>query len=124
MGMLVISAGGVVWEPSQTVARLFVAGVQALEQFLGESSGVHPPESDEILLEPDKLEVFIAHLLGRLQHTNNAAIWSLCEGPTALLLALHHRASGHWLPVAEDLQEVAQRAGGALGARGATGSLN
>ncbi|MGH4035201.1 DUF6086 family protein [Actinomycetota bacterium Odt1-20B] len=96
MGITVSQYFGVgddtLWNPSNTVARLFLRQVAVFEAELGLPSGIGPIENDECDIDPDVLGEFARTLLAHYRRTQHPVLAALCEGFLATLLVLAERA--------------------------------
>ncbi|MGH4034125.1 DUF6086 family protein [Actinomycetota bacterium Odt1-20B] len=80
------------WNPSNTVARLFLRQVAVFEAELGLPSGIGPMENDECDIAPDVLGEFAHALLAHYRRTHHPVLAALSEGFLATLLVLAQRA--------------------------------
>ncbi|WP_131803439.1 MULTISPECIES: DUF6086 family protein [Pseudofrankia] len=109
MGVLFEIAGETVWEPGQKVARLFLAQVRALEEATGSPSGLSASFDDEIAIDVEKFEEFIAATTSLIARSNSRALMALVRGPLRIMLALHERHTDAPFPFTPDLQSAADR---------------
>lgn len=92
--------GNDVWNPSNSVARLFVDQGGSLSRLLNVKSGIGDIVEDECRVDRQAFEVFTALLVVKYQEANNAALQSLLSGFIPIALVLVQRAGGpsHAIP--------------------------
>lgn len=78
-----------VWNPSSSVADVFMQHVLALEQLVGLPSGLSPGNSDEIEIDSNTLRAFLGELHARLAISNHRALLSLTAPASKILCALY-----------------------------------
>lgn len=81
-----------VWNPSNTVARLFVAQATALGEIFNNGSGVGRIVDDEVQIDASQFAAFVASLVGEYERSNNHALRSLVEGFLGVSLVILERA--------------------------------
>ena len=80
----------VVWNPSNGVARAFLAMTAAAEEFVGVASGFSAVVSDEVTVDVPQLRVFRA-AMGEVTHRATAHMF---QGYLECLAVMQARASG------------------------------
>ncbi|MCM2412806.1 DUF6086 family protein [Streptomyces sp. RKAG290] len=86
--------GNDVWNPSSSVARLFVDQGASLSRLLNVDSGIGEIVEDECRVDGPAFEGFTALLVAKYQEVNNAALRSLLSGFIPLALVLVQRTGG------------------------------
>ena len=80
------------WNPSSSVAVLFMRHVAALEKMVGAPSGLSPSDSDEIEVDAAALGgAFLDRLAQRIAQSNHRALLSLTSPAGQILCALYAR---------------------------------
>ncbi|MFB7761752.1 DUF6086 family protein [Streptomyces xiamenensis] len=80
------------WNPSNSVARIFVGQVLTLSDEMAIESGVGEIIEDECEIDGDAFPAFLHALLLRHGNSNNQALRSLLEGVLAVGLVIAERA--------------------------------
>ncbi len=96
----------IVWDPSNTVARLFVGEAAAVASAFGLESGIGEIIEDECELDLPVLEAFVAGLVRRYHEATHPMLRSLTVGFIATVSVLVERAGGR-LPSGEADQVAA-----------------
>lgn len=84
MGVIFESDSGVLWEPSQRIAQLFVMQLRGLEHVFGLSAGVSDIVADESRVDISVLRHFVARVAFEFTDTTNASLRSLTGGVFAV----------------------------------------
>ncbi|MCX4748852.1 DUF6086 family protein [Kitasatospora sp. NBC_01287] len=84
----------VVWDASNTVARLYTAQVEAVAGTLGLASGIGEIVEDECEIDPPTLEGFLGELLRQYHRATHPILRSLTVGVIATSLVLLDRVGG------------------------------
>jgi hypothetical protein len=95
----------VLWDPSNTVARLFAGEAEAVASAFGLASGIGDIIEDECEIDLPVLEAFLAELVRQYHQATHPILRSLTVGFIATASVLVERAGGQ-LP-AGDAQQVA-----------------
>jgi hypothetical protein len=106
MGIIVSFNDHIVWEPSQTVGRLFVEQIRTLEHMLNTDSGVTNIVADEVEIDGDKFADFIDICIDTLSRSNNGPLVVMASGCLAVSLSLYAMASGIWPTLPENLNSL------------------
>ncbi|WP_405681133.1 DUF6086 family protein [Streptomyces sp. NBC_00868] len=82
-----------VWNPSNSVAKLFVSQVEVVEQGLGlPRSGLGPILDDECNIDGHLFNPFLSALVRRHRETNNLPLMLLIEGVVTIGWVMIERA--------------------------------
>ncbi|QKV69815.1 MULTISPECIES: DUF6086 family protein [Streptomyces] len=100
MSCYFLSQGKDLWNPSNSVARIFVDQAIMLAKEMGLDSGIEGIIEDECEIHGDRFTAFLHALLLRHGKSNNQALRSLLEGVTAIGLVITERA-GWDMPIAD-----------------------
>ncbi|GAA1108456.1 MULTISPECIES: DUF6086 family protein [Streptomyces violaceusniger group] len=82
------------WNPSNSVATLFLDQAEAFSRLVGHSSGLGPIVEDECQVDVARFQKFTGLLVKRYQDSNNRTLRSLTEGFIVVSLVLVQRAGG------------------------------
>ncbi|MDK1473075.1 DUF6086 family protein [Streptomyces sp. 549] len=82
----------IVWNPSNSVARLFVQQVHQQSERLGVPSGLGPLAEDECEIHVETFASFVDASVRDFNNTNNAVKKALMRGVTLTCLVLAERA--------------------------------
>lgn len=80
------------WNPSNVVARLFLAEAIAIEGVIGVQCGIGTIEDDESVIDDEQFTEFVAALLREYKNSNNETLRALVEGVLGVSLVLLGRA--------------------------------
>lgn len=83
-----------VWNPSNSVARVFIGQVAVLSEHIGKDSGLGPIIEDECEIDPEEFAGFVGALLEEYERSNNRPLRALLEGVLGIGLVLVER--GGW----------------------------
>ncbi|MGW1379293.1 DUF6086 family protein [Streptomyces sp. NPDC002446] len=92
-----------VWNPSNSVARVFIGQANVLSDVLGEESGIGPIIDDECEINGGNLREFAIALIRRYEESNNPALRVLMEGVAGICILLLRRAR---VPMDGDITEL------------------
>ncbi|WEV26091.1 DUF6086 family protein [Streptomyces sp. 71268] len=81
-----------VWNPSNSIARLFIAEAEGIASLLSESTGIGPVVDDECELNATSFAAFATALLRRHWSTNHPIMRSLLEGVAGIVFVLASRS--------------------------------
>lgn len=81
-----------VWNPSNGVAKLFIAQAEAIASLLDERTGIGPIIDDECELDDVAFPVFVGILLRRHWSTNHPVLRNLLVGVAGAAFVLVSRA--------------------------------
>lgn len=96
----------VLWNPANTIGRLFKGQVDAVAAAFGVESGVGDIIEDEYEVDVPVLEEFAAEAVREYEHATHPVLRSLTVSVIATVLVLVERAGGR-LPDAEPEQAAA-----------------
>ncbi|MBC3988908.1 hypothetical protein H8N00_08435 [Streptomyces sp. AC563] len=82
-----------VWNPSNAVAKLFIAEAEAISSLLDERTGIGPIIDDECELDAATFPVFVSALLRRHWSTNHPVMRNLLVGVAGVAFVLVSRAN-------------------------------
>jgi hypothetical protein len=105
-----------IWSPSLKTGQLFSAEIQALEQVVGQRSGITTTMSDTLEIDPPVLTTFIQAALHLLEESNSGPLLAMTAGCLEVAIALNAKITGQWPSVAESLQPLVRRAQTVMGA--------
>lgn len=88
-------SGTDVWNPSNSVAELYVGQVHGIAGLFGGESGVGDIVDDECAITLGEFAGFTEELCRRYLGSNNPALRSLEKGAVLISVALLERAGGH-----------------------------
>jgi hypothetical protein len=95
-----------IWQPSQSVGRLFLQAIASLETLVDCQSGItESNSSDDFEIDPLALRAFVVAVAERLSNSNNESFLALASPTFFHLIALLRRAGGLDAQVVEVLQE-------------------
>ncbi|MEU2564294.1 DUF6086 family protein [Streptomyces longispororuber] len=83
-----------IWNPSNSLARLFLSQAEVLSNFVGRESGLGEIIEDECEVDPQIFTGFVDSLVNEYQDSNNQALRSLIHGFTTVALVLVERMGG------------------------------
>jgi hypothetical protein len=116
MGVWVGYNDQMIWSPSLKTGQLFSAEIQALEQVVGQRSGITTTMSDTLEIDPPVLTTFIQAALHLLEESNSGPLLAMTAGCLEVAIALNAKITGQWPSVAESLQPLVRRARTVMGA--------
>jgi len=116
MGVWVGYNDQMIWSPSLKTGHLFSAEIQAIEQVVGQWSGITTTMSDTLEIDPPALTTFIQAALRLLEESNSGPLLAMTAGCLEVAIALNAKITGQWPNVAESLQPLLRRARTVLGA--------
>jgi hypothetical protein len=117
MGVWVGYNDRMIWSPSLKTGHLFAAEIKALEQTVGQRSGISTTMSDTLEIDPPAFAAFIQAVLGLLEETNSGPLLAMTAGCLEVAIALNVKITGHWPEVSESLQPLVRRARTVMAAR-------
>jgi hypothetical protein len=79
------------WNPSNSVARVFLGQAAVLSGLVGAESGLGDIVEDECQIDPRLFVPFTDKLVQTYQESNNEALRALLKGFTSVALVLVHR---------------------------------
>jgi hypothetical protein len=91
------------WNPSNSVARLFIEQSKTLARIVGTEPGLGPIIEDECEIDPEGFSDFVSALLAAYQRSNNGALKSMMAGVLGISLVLLER--GDW-QVSNSVEDV------------------
>jgi hypothetical protein len=94
-----------VWNPSNSVGKLFLATSEAIQVEFGPPSGMGEIIDDECEVDGDTFTDFVTALLARYETSNNRALRFLLEGVIAIGLVMLDRAGRPITVVHPDYEE-------------------
>ncbi|QLE72837.1 hypothetical protein FGW37_15695 [Streptomyces rectiverticillatus] len=83
-----------IWNPSNSVARLFLEQAGNLSNLMGVESGLGPVIEDECEIDFTAFTKFVDSLVKSYQQSNNSAFRSLIGGFVSVALVLVERGGG------------------------------
>ncbi|MEU1827136.1 MULTISPECIES: DUF6086 family protein [Streptomyces] len=83
-----------VWNPSNSVAQIFLGQADVLSRSLGEQTGLGPIIEDECEIDFSQFVRFTNSLVKSYQDSNNRSFRSLLSGVIAVSLVLIERGGG------------------------------
>ncbi|WP_222625458.1 DUF6086 family protein [Streptomyces buecherae] len=81
-----------IWNPSSSIAKLFVAEAEDIASLLSEGTGIGPVVDDECELNATSFATFATALLRRHWSTNHPILRSLLGGVAGIVFVLASRA--------------------------------
>ncbi|WP_344633909.1 DUF6086 family protein [Streptomyces glaucosporus] len=94
-----------VWNPANTVARVFHAEASALAEVFGTPSGLGPVVDDECSIDGRDFAHFVEVLLSEHRRTSHPVLKALLEGVIGVGLVLLERAGGEGGAIARNAGE-------------------
>jgi hypothetical protein len=110
MGVWVGYHDRMIWSPSLKTGHLFSAEIKALEQTVGQPSGVTTTMSDTLEIDPPAFAAFIQAVLRLLEETDSGPLLAMAAGCLEVAIALNAKITGQWPEVSEPLQPLVGRA--------------
>jgi hypothetical protein len=116
MGVWVGYNNRMIWSPSLQTGQLFFAEIQALEQVVGQDSGVTSTMSDTLEIDPPAFAAFIQAAIQLLEETDSGPLLAMTTGCLEVAIALNAKITGRWPEVEEAPQPIIRRARMVMGA--------
>ncbi|MEU1818005.1 DUF6086 family protein [Streptomyces roseifaciens] len=95
-----------IWNPSNSVARVFLEQAEALSRLTGEETGLGPVIEDECEISIHEFSKFTDNLVTTYQNSNNRAFRSLLEGFISVALVLVERGGGTLESITPEYSEI------------------
>ncbi|WP_159047630.1 DUF6086 family protein [Streptomyces sp. WM6378] len=95
-----------VWNPSNSVARLFLRQAVGISELVDHPSGLGEIIEDECEIDPRTFSGFVDAIVSTYQSTNNEVIKSLIEGFTSVASVLVERINGTAPSLQPELSEM------------------
>ncbi|WP_144440923.1 DUF6086 family protein [Streptomyces roseifaciens] len=95
-----------IWNPSNSVARVFLGQAEILSHLTGEETGLGPVIEDECEISIREFSKFIDSLLATYQNSNNKAFRSLLSGFISVALVLVERGGGTLESITPEYSEM------------------
>lgn len=94
------------WNPSNSVARVFLGQADVLSRLVGQDSGLGPIVEDECELEFSTFVNFVDSLVKTYQDSNNRALRSLIGGFISVAMVLVERGGGELQSISSEYADM------------------